>query len=157
MNHLTANTEDESRPDIKARGFWQTGQVAFFDVRVTYVNSESQKDQSTQDIFHAHEQAKKREYLQRIVDIKNGSFSPLIFGTNGGIGKECSIFLSSLANKLAEKKNEDYTASMTWLRTRLSFEIMRSAVVCIRGSRKPFRICDTEVNNFHLLNAESGV
>ena len=26
-----------------------------------------------------------------------GSFTPLVFGTNGGTGKECQLFLSNLA------------------------------------------------------------
>ena len=30
----TANTSNEARVDIKSRGFWVTGQQAFFDVRV---------------------------------------------------------------------------------------------------------------------------
>ena len=33
---------DESRPDIRARGFWRNGQNAYFDVRVTNTNSRSQ-------------------------------------------------------------------------------------------------------------------
>ena len=133
MNNLTANLEDESRLDIKARGFWQRGQTAFFDVRVTHVNAESQKKKDTSAIFKSHEVAKKREYLQRIVDVENGSFTPLIFGTNGGVGNECQKFLSSLASQLAEKTDETYSSVVTWLRTRLSFEIVRSAILCVKN------------------------
>ena len=31
-------------------------------------------------------QAKKREYNERILEVENGSFTPLVFGTNGGMG-----------------------------------------------------------------------
>ena len=67
MDLRSANTNDESRLDMKARGFWQRGQTAFFNVRVTHVNSESQKKQPTPTVFRNHEQAKKREYMQRVL------------------------------------------------------------------------------------------
>ena len=109
MDHRTANTDDESRLDIKARGFWRRGQTAFFDVRVTHVNSPSQKNQATPKIFRAHEQAKKREYMQRVLDVEHGSFTQLVFGTNGGLGKECDQFLVALAEKLSRKCDEKYS------------------------------------------------
>ena len=34
FENRTANTSNEARVDIKSRGFWVTGQQAFFDVRV---------------------------------------------------------------------------------------------------------------------------
>ena len=34
---------------------------------------------------------KKRIYLQRVMEIERGSFTP--FGTNGGTGKKCETFL----------------------------------------------------------------
>ena len=136
----TANTSDEARLDIKAKSFWQRGQTAFFDVRVTHVNASSQQQQpDTAKIFRQHEQAKKREYMERVLQVENGSFTPLIFGTNGGLGHECQTFLQTLGNKIATKEGEDYHQTITWMRTRLSFEILRSAIACVRGSRILFR------------------
>ena len=34
----SANTSDEARLDIKAKGFWRQGETAFFDIRVTHLN-----------------------------------------------------------------------------------------------------------------------
>ena len=155
MDHQTANTEDDSRLDIKARNFWQRGQTAFFDIRVTNVNAESQKNQTTLQVFRNHELAKRSEYLQGIVDIENGSFIPLVFGTNGGVGKECEIFLSTLAQKLSIKTGDEYAETMTWLRRRLSMETVRSAVTCVRGSRTPFKVKPQEFTDFYLMNLES--
>ena len=76
-------------------------------------------------------EAKKREYLERVLEIEHGSFTPLVFGTNGGMGKECTKFIKTLANQLSVKENETYAAVITWLRTRLSFEILRSAILCV--------------------------
>ena len=155
MDHLTANTQDESRPDIKARGFWQRGQTAFFDIRVTNGTCKSQANKSTATIFEAHEAMKKREYLQRIVEVENGLFTPLIFGTNGGVGSECSKFISTLATKLSEKNGEEYGQTVTWLRTRLSFETIRAQILCVRGSRVPFRTKEQAFLDFNLMNLES--
>ena len=37
------HTGNEARPDIRARGVWRQGQNAFFDIRLTSVNNNSQK------------------------------------------------------------------------------------------------------------------
>ena len=60
--HLTlrsANVQDDARLDMKARGFWRSGQTAFFDIRVTHVNSLSNKNRNTTQTFRSHENAKK--------------------------------------------------------------------------------------------------
>ena len=150
----SANIKDESRLDIKAKGFWQRGQTAFFDIRTTHVNALSQMTKNTSTIFRSHEQAKKREYLQRVLDIEHGAFTPLVFGTNGGMGEECHRFVSHLSNKLAEKTNDSYSSVCTWLRTRLSMEITRAVILCVRGSRVPFRKQTDNITDFELMNME---
>ena len=155
LNGKSANRGDDSRLDIKAGGFWQRRQTAFFDTRVMHVNSSSQAGKPTAYIFRNHEQAKKREYLQRVLDIEHGVFTPLVFGTNGGMGKECQMFLKQLATTLAEKTNEKYSDIVTWIRTRTSVHILKSAITCVRGSRVPFRKGTTAASeDFMLMNVE---
>ena len=153
----TANTADEARLDIKAPGFWQRGQTAYFDVRVTHVNNKAQQGQSTSKTFKQHEQAKKREYLQRILEVDNGSFTPLVFGTNGGLGEECARFISALSNKISKKEDESYANIITWVRTCLSFEIVRSSIACIRGARGPFRSRQEVIRDFDLMTERGGL
>ena len=155
MNLRTANTSEEARLDIKAKGFWQRSQTAFFDIRVTHVNSSSQRTKPTSAIFRNHEAAKKREYLQRVLEVEQGAFTPLVFGTNGGMGSECQRFISQLSSSLAEKSGDSYAAVCTWLRTRLSVEILKSAITCIRGSRIPFKKQSTNLEDFGLMNIEA--
>jgi len=85
-----------------------------------------------------HEKEKKSKYKQRVIDVEMGSFTPLVFGTNGGMGKECKLFLSNLVEKRSRKNGESYASAISWLRTRISFEILRSVHTCVRGSRIPF-------------------
>ena len=139
FKYKTANVSKEARLDIKAKAFWRHGETAFFDVRVTHVNSIFYKNLKTEQIIYRHEDAKKREYLERVLEVDHGSFTTLIFGTNGGFGEECKRFLSTLTNKLSEKNNDTNGTVITWLRTRLSMEITRASLLCLRGSRTPFR------------------
>ena len=48
------------------------------------------------------------------------------------------IIIKRLAEKLSEKNEEPYHITITWIRTLLSFEILRSVHTCVRGSRTPF-------------------
>ena len=153
----SANTNDDSRLDIEARDFWTRDQTAFFDIRVTYVGSQSNKNQKTAVVFRQHELAKKREYMQRVLDVEQGSFTPLVFGSNGGMGNECRKFTDELSRQLATKQNETYSDVVSWLRVRLSMEIVRSTILCVRGSRTPFRRNENIAEDIRLENVESGV
>ena len=59
---------------------------------------------------------------------------------------------SALVNKLAEKQSEDYSVVMSWLRVRISFVILRSVILCVRGSRTPFRVRDEHLGDDLRLN-----
>ena len=150
--HRTANTAEDARLDIKAHGFWQRGQTAFFDLRITHVNSSSQKDKPTSTVFKSHETAKKREYLERVIEIEHGTFTPLVFGTNGGMGTECQKFMKQLCASISEKTDESYVDVCNWLRTRISVDILKSAIMCVRGSRVPLRRATTNAEDFSLMN-----
>ena len=126
FNLRSAVTSPEARLDFKAGGFWSRGVTAFFDVRVTHVNSKCNQGKETSTIFKEQEEEKKRKYQQRVLDVEMGSFTPLVFGTNGGMGADCNCFLKRLAEKLSEKNDEPYHITITWIRALLSFEILRS-------------------------------
>ena len=96
--------------------------------------------------------AKKREYMDRILQVDNGSFTPLVFGTNGGLGEECQQFLQTLASKITAKDNEKFAQIISWIRTRISFEIIRSSLACVRGSRIPYRGRVEELRDFELMS-----
>ena len=78
---------DGARSDISARGFWVRGQRAFFDIRVFNPCAQRYSTQSFKSSFSINENEKKRKYNCRIVDVERGSFTPLVFATNGGMGK----------------------------------------------------------------------
>ena len=98
-----------------------------------------------------HENDNKRLYSRRVLDVEHGSFTPLVFTTTGGMGKECIRYHSRLAEPIAAKKGEQYSQTISWIRARTSFAPLRSALVCLRGSRVKRRTafdynnCDIEI------------
>ena len=159
FSHDTAITDPGARLDIKARNFWQRGQDAFFDVCVTHVNAPSQKKQETKVTFHRHEERKKRNYMERCLYVEHATFTPLVIGTNGGMGDECEKFLfKNLAELLAKKDGEEYSDVMMSLRTMLSFQVLRAAVLCVRGSRRPWSQNSSKLSSdFGLSLFEAGL
>ena len=52
--------------------------------------------------FRTNENEKKRSYGNRVLQIENGPFTPLVFASNGVIGKECLRFYKSLVEMIAD-------------------------------------------------------
>ena len=67
--------------------------------------------------------------------VEFASFMPLVFSTFGGLGREASIFYSRLADLLASKHSSDFGHMLSWMRCTLSFSLLRSAILAIRGSQ----------------------
>ena len=136
LRSTVTSPQGKARLDMKAGGFWSSVVTAFFDVRVTNVNSKCNQRKATSTIFKEQGEEKTRKYQQRVLDVEMGPFTPLVFGTNGGMGADCNCFLKRLAEKLSEKNEEPYHITITWIRTLLSFEIFGSVHTCVRGSTK---------------------
>ena len=122
-------------------------QDAFFDVRVFYPNASSNRSTTPLSVYRRHELAKKREYGQQIREVECGVFTPLVFSTARGMGKEATTFYKRLADMIAQKRQHPYPAVMGWLRCRLSFASLRSSIICIRGSRSSLHhpICGSDI------------
>ena len=95
-----ANTAPDARLDIYTRGVWERQRSAFFDVRVFHPNADSYRDLSPKQIYRQHENEKKRKYATRVLEIEQGTFTPLVFSTTGGMGEECQRFHRRLAELL---------------------------------------------------------
>ena len=62
-----------------------------------------------------------------------------------------------LAELVAVKKGEDYATTMSWIRARTSFALLRSALTCLRGSRARKIMYDIKNIDFNIENAESAI
>ena len=54
---------------------------------------------------------KTREYNRQIMNIEQGTFTPLVFTVSGVLGKECCMFLKQMAKKIVNKFSESYEES----------------------------------------------
>ena len=58
-----------------------------------------------------------RAYGDRIIQVKKGSFVPLIYTTTGGREPQCARTHKRIAELVAEEKNERYADVMNHIRT----------------------------------------
>ena len=149
----TPSDAEELRADVSARGFWQPLQRAFVDVRVFYPFAPSYERQSLRTLMSSMEKSKKRKYNQRVLDVENGTFTPLIFSSNGGMSLETKRFYSRLSELIAEKHKQDPASTTAWVRRKLAFSLLRTAVICIRGSRsRRYNIPSERIEDIDVMN-----
>ena len=96
LTETRANKTDEAILDIAARGFWVNGQKAFFDVRVINPIAGRYKNLKIEKACEVNEKEKKRTYNQRVLQIEQGTFTPLVFTAMGGCGREVGLVINTL-------------------------------------------------------------
>ena len=98
------------------------------------------------------------KYAARITQVRHGSFNPFVFSSFGGMSRAYSFFYKKLAEKLAEKRNLSSSETMCFVRTKINFSLIKSLVLCVRGSRSVHNdavtVADTDIE---LVNEISGV
>ena len=128
LRFKTANSDSNARLDIAANGFWGGRfESSFFNVRVF--------NHPFKSAYCRHEREKRCQYEQRVREVEHGHFTPLVFTTTGGMGDAAGQVYKSLANLLTEKLDLSYGEVMGWIRCKLSFALVRLAIMCIRGAR----------------------
>ena len=85
------NKQEEARLDLRSKGFCNRQQNTFFDVRVFHPNALSYRHTEMPALYRQQENEKKREYLERIREMDYALFTPHVFSTTGGQGKEITI------------------------------------------------------------------
>ena len=98
-------------------------------------SKDSYKDLTPEQVYRLHKDEKNRVYERRVLEVEQASVTPLVFTTTGGMGCERVRYYSRLAELISIKKGEDYAKTLTWIRAKLSFSLLRSARLCLRGSR----------------------
>ena len=108
-----ANTAPDAWLDVVAGGVWHEGR---------------------------HEAEKKRQYASRVLEVTVATFTPLVFSTTGEMAMECIRYHSRLVELVDIKKGESYETTMSWIRAKVSFALLRSALLYLRGSRPSRRV-----------------
>ena len=79
-------TGNKVRLDVCARGFWQAGQMTFFNVKVFNPNARRYAKQELSKTYQLNEKEKERLYNERIMQVEHGTFTPLVMPATGGMG-----------------------------------------------------------------------
>ena len=136
LTGASSNVQDGARLDIAANGFWGGRfERTYFDVRVFNPYAPSNRQSSLSSCYRKQESLKKRAYEQRVREVEHASFTPLVLSATGGMANEATVFYKRLASCLAMKWDQSYSSTLSLLRCRLTFSLLRSAIQCIRGAR----------------------
>ena len=126
--------------------FGQKAQRAYLDVSVFNPFAQRYLSRTLRSAYETNEKEKKRDYNERVLQIQDGSFTPLVFSCFGGMGRECKSFYDRIAELMAIKRDVSKSESVSWLRCRLNFSLIRSVSLCLRGSRSPYFNKNQSVN-----------
>ena len=87
-------------------------------------------------------------YASRLLGVEQGSITPLVFTTTEGMADDCKRYHSRLAELLSTKKGGGYRTTISWIPAKVSFALLRSALLCLRCSRctlrAPLNITDND-------------
>ena len=89
------------------------------------------------------------------MDVEHGTFTPLVFSVSGVMAKECSMYHKHIAEKISRKYDERYEKVINIIRCKLSFIILKSALLCVRVSRSYKKFID--IDEFSLAFDSAGL
>ena len=152
-----ANRADGARADVSTLGFWRPLCRAFFYVKVFNPLAKTNWTMEIPKMYTFHEGLKKVKYNARILEIDQGTFTPLIVSCTGGVSKETDKFIKKLAEKISLKKKEEYSNVVSFVRRRIRFDLLKACVTSLRGERhkRGFTGEATEGLDFGVQNFEA--
>ena len=133
---IIANIQAEARMDIVCRGLWSDMQASFMDVRVFHANAPSYLKVPVSNLYKQHQNQKKLAYMRRVQEVEQGSFTPLVFSTSGGFAPEVGRVLEKAAGEICKRHRESYSETMTFIREKTRFSLLRSTLVALRGTKR---------------------
>ena len=136
FNRATTITTYEARLDIEARGFLECRQkCTMFDVGVFNPYADSYRHALLPMLYRRQELLKRNAYEEHVRQVERATFVPLVFTASRSASPAATVVLKRLAARLAEARGLSYSTVMGWLRCRLSFCLLRCAVICFLGPR----------------------
>ena len=124
--------------DLSIRGVWQPQTVALFNIRFVDTDAPSYSHRDVAAILSTAEEEKKRKYCDA-AEVRHASFTPLVVSVDGVLGREAECFVKLLAENITIKWKRSYPKVAGWIRSRLSFAILRATNLCLRSSRTKWR------------------
>ena len=105
-------------------------------------------------MYKSHEEEKKQGYLPRVLQVEKGTFTPAVFSTSGGMGKEADRLLRRMAERMSIKRGENYSSVVSFLRRRFRFDLLKTCVIAMRGYKKPDPVLQTTAAKIDTLDLD---
>ena len=134
------------RLDLGVRRVWSPQTEALFDICIIDTDAPSYKHRTPEAVLES------ARIYQKAVEDRCGQFTPFVVSVDGLLHREANHFMKCIAASLATKWEKSYSETVSFVRTRLSFAILRSASLCLRGSRVKWR-CGLGFDNGAVLSA----
>ena len=98
--------------------------------------------------YISNEKERKREYNERIINVRQRSFTPLVFSCYDDMSQECGAFFKHLTTLITDKRGDQYREVSKHLRTKISFFLLKTSLICLRGylgkPNEKDRFCDED-------------
>ena len=128
-------TVNSARLDVSARNVWSDLDKVFTDIRVFNSLAPTNINQPLQNTIRRHEREKVLHYDARVVEVEKATFTPLVFSTTGVMGPRAEAFYKKLASLISGRTGHTYNDSVRYIRLRLSFSLLKTVLISIRGFR----------------------
>ena len=120
------------------QGVWQPQVEALFDIHVIDTDAPSCRRRSPIFVLDSGAVEKKRVYRSAVED-RRGNFTPFVLSVDALLQRETSHFVKRLSASLASKWEKSFSDVLAFVHSRLQFASVRSASMCLRGSRIKWR------------------
>ena len=115
--------------DLAVRGVRVPQTEVLSDIRVIDTDIQSYIHLSPINVLANAE--KDKEKYGAACNERRAIFIPLCVSVDGMMGREANRFIQHLADHLAYTQEKNYSTVICWLRTRLSFAILRATILCL--------------------------
>ena len=79
---------------------------AFINVRIFNPQAKTNWDRRIRQMYTSHENEKRTEYLPRVLQVEKVTFTPAVFSTSWGIGKEADALIRRMAERMSAKSKD---------------------------------------------------
>ena len=105
--------------------------ITLIDIRVFNPHSRSNRSAPHTIVYQRHEKEKRRHYEERVGQVEQASFVPVVMSASGGMGPASTALYKRIAHLLAENRGEHYSHVMAFVRCRISFSLLKSCIMFI--------------------------
>ena len=137
------SAEEQLRVDWMVRGFEHPQKVSLFDCCIVNADSPSLEHLSLEAMFTVRKNVKKGHYSEA-AKARRASFTPILATCDAVFDKEAEHYFKRMAVHLSKKWKCGYSHTIGYIRARMQICILRSASLCLRGSRTKWRAAGVE-------------